>query len=232
MAEGKKVIFILVEGPSDEKALSLIAKFYKNEKVTIHFTKGDFTSDFVNTHTNCIKNLSTIIKNLRDEYGLKRKDVSQVIHIIDTDGAFIPDKYIVKSEYKTNHYSVDCIETNNIRKIIERNNHKTEIVNILNSADKIDRSIKYRIFYMSCNLEHITINEMNLENELKNIEAFKFRDRFENDKVGFVNFFNSIEFKVNGTYKETWDFIKSDKNSLNRFTNLWIFINEILDSDN
>lgn len=31
-----------------------------------------------------------------------------------------------------------------------------------------------------------------------------------------------IEFKVNGDYPQTWDFIKKGLNSVNRYSNLWL----------
>ena len=54
-------------------------------------------------------------------------------------------------------------------------------------------------------------------------KAFEFRKRYQKDKKGFFDFFNSKECKAYGTYDETWSFIKKEKNSLHRYNNLWIF---------
>ncbi len=66
---------------------------------------------------------------------------------------------------------------------------------------------------MSCNLDHVLFEEMNLKDEDKVPKAFEFRKRYQKDKKGFFDFFNSKECKAYGTYDETWSFIKKDKNS-------------------
>ena len=84
---------------------------------------------------------------------------------------------------------------------------------------------------MSCNLDHVLFDEMNLKDEDKVPKAFEFRKKYQKDREGFINFFNSKECKTYGTYSETWSFIKKEKNSLHRYNNLWIFLEE-LEKDN
>ena len=90
----------------------------------------------------------------------KKKDILQVIHIVDTDGAFIPDSNIVlNNNADSTLYYLDCIETNNVKKIIDRNNKKISIISKLCNTSKIYK-IDYKIFYMSCNLDHVIHNEL------------------------------------------------------------------------
>ena len=126
---------------------------------------------------------------------------------------------------------MDFIKANNKDKVIRRNNEKISKIKVLLETTKIDRSIKYRLFFMSCNLDHVLFEEMNLKAEDKVPKAFEFRKRYQKDKKGFFDFFNSKECKAYGTYDETWSFIKKDKNSLHRYNNLWIFLEE-LEKDN
>lgn len=226
-----KLILVLVEGKSDQTALSLIEKFCENNKVQIYITKGDITSDFKTTYSNCENVLKDFIKKFINEYGLEKKDILQVIHIIDTDGAFIPDSNIIlNNNADSTLYYLDHIETNNVKKIIDRNNKKISIISKLCSISKIYK-IDYKIFYMSCNLDHVIHNEINIADASDKVKkAFEFREKFLDDKQGFINFFNSSSFTVKRNYEDSWEFIKQGLNSLNRYSNVFLFIDEILSS--
>lgn len=229
----RKVVLILVEGASDKKALSLIETFYKSKNLKVYTTEGDITSNGTTTITNCTEVLKGIVKHFREDKKLEKDDIVEVIHIIDTDGAFIPDGCIVVDKTLVDfHYTLDCIKANNKRKVKNRNDRKIEIIKELLNTKKIDKTIKYRMFYMSCNLDHVLHNEINLDNTLKVEKAFEFRRKFNKNKSGFIEFFNSSECKANGNYKVTWDFIQQRKNSLKRYNNWWIFLNELEAGEN
>ena len=223
----RKVVLILVEGASDKKALSLIETFYKSKNLKVYTTEGDITSNGTTTITNCTEVLKGIVKDFREDKKLEKDDIAEVIHIIDTDGAFIPDDCIVVDKTLADfYYTLDCIKVKN------RNDRKIEIIKELLNTKKIDKTIKYRMFYMSCNLDHVLHNEINLDNTLKVEKAFEFRRKFNKNKSGFIEFFNSSECKANGNYKVTWDFIQQGKNSLKRYNNWWIFLNELEAEEN
>ncbi|WP_027127953.1 hypothetical protein [Fusobacterium perfoetens] len=224
----RKVVILLVEGKSDKTALNLIEKFYTSKNIKVYTTDGDITSNFLVTYTNCVEKLSEKIESIRDDMKLKRDDIYEVIHLIDTDGAFIPDSCIVVDRnIKEFYYTLDCIKSNSKNKVIKRNNDKIGKIRVLLNTKKVDEEIKYRIFYMSCNLDHVLFNEMNLSNDKKVEKAFEFRRTYQNNKEGFINFFNSEGCKANGDYNTTWNFIQKDKNSLHRYNNLYIFLNEL-----
>lgn len=229
----RKVVLILVEGASDKTALGLIEKFYRSRNLKVYITNGDITSNGTTTFTNCTDSLKEIVREFREDKKLEKEDISEIIHIIDTDGAFIPDDCIeVDKNLSDFYYTLDCIKANSKKKVKSRNDRKIEIIQKLLNTKKIDKTIKYRMFYMSCNLDHVLHNEMNLDNTLKVEKAFEFRRKFNNNKSGFIEFFNSSECKANGNYKATWDFIQQGKNSLKRYNNLWIFLNELEAEEN
>lgn len=229
----RKVVLILVEGASDKTALGLIEKFYRSRNLKIYITNGDITSNGTTTFTNCTDILKEIVREFREDKKLEKEDISEIIHIIDTDGAFIPDECIeVDKTLSDFYYTLDCIRANSKKKVKDRNDRKIEIIQKLLSTKIIDKTIKYRMFYMSCNLDHVLYNEMNLDNTLKVEKAFEFRRVFNDDKNGFVAFFNSSKCKANGDYRTTWNFIQQGKNSLKRYNNWWIFINELEAEEN
>ena len=89
-------------------------------------------------------------------------------------------------------------------------------------------SIPYEMYYMSCNLEHVLHDKLEdiSEDEKKEL-ANKFADRFYEKEIEFIDFINNKDFKVLGDYKATWDFIKKDLNSVNRYSNFWLFFENL-----
>lgn len=224
----RKVVLILVEGASDKTALGLIEKFYRSRNLKVYITNGDITSNGTTTVSNCTNILKEVVRKFREDKKLEKEDISEIIHIIDTDGAFIPDDCIVVDKTLSDfYYTLDCIKANNKGKVKSRNDRKIEIIKKLLETGEIDKTIKYRMFYMSCNLDHVLYDEINLKAEEKRPKAFEFRRIFNDNKNGFVAFFNSSECKANGDYRTTWNFIQQGKNSLKRYNNWWIFLNEL-----
>ncbi len=85
-------------------------------------------------------------------------------------------------------------------------------------------SIPYSMYYMSCNLEHVLHNILeNLTIEEKKELSNKFADSFYEREAEFLDFINDPVFKVSGDYKATWNFIKQNLNSVNRYSNLWLY---------
>lgn len=101
----KKVILFIAEGPTDEDALSpVLKKIFQNSHVRFHVVHGDLTSDFTVDNSNAVKTVNSHIKMELDRYGFKRSDIIRVIHLIDTDGAFIPNANVVAGDVEHIQY--------------------------------------------------------------------------------------------------------------------------------
>ena len=224
MKKGKKIVLIMVEGITDCKALEFIENLNENEMIKFHIMNGDITSQNNVTTQNCIKEINEYLKIFIKKYKIKKSDVSKIIHILDTDGVYIPDNKIVEDENSEKFiYSTNGISYKSKIDVINRNKKKKDILEKLLSTHEINK-ISYEIYYMSCNLEHILHNKLkNFTNEEKNELANKFSDRFYEKEEEFIDFINDPIFKVEGDYKTTWDFIKQDLNSVNRYSNFWLF---------
>ena len=59
-----------------------------------------------------------------------------------------------------------------------------------------------------------------LNDEEKENDSYLFAVKYKDDISGFLDFITNSDFSVVNGYKESWDFIKQDHNSLKRFTNL------------
>lgn len=85
----KKVVVVIVEGPSDESAIGGILKeFFSSEEIRFAVVHGDITSDEFTTVDNVVSKVDEVINRIRIRYGYKWEDFVGIIHVADTDGAF------------------------------------------------------------------------------------------------------------------------------------------------
>ena len=88
-------------------------------------------------------------------------------------------------------------------------------------------SIPYRIYYNSCNLEHVLYNELrDITDEEKQIMSDAFAEKYEGRANEFIDFISDREVASPGGYRDTWRFIKEDVNSLNRHSNMHLIFSE------
>ena len=216
----KKIIFVIVEGMSDEISLdSILNKIYSKNSLYIEIMHCDLTTKKLVTPANILSHISNLIKRYIANYHVKKKDFQQIIQLVDTDGAFIPDDNIVQDDsIAAIYYSDTEIRTNNSRAIIQRNKQKRENLLKLIGTDTI-WGIPYRVFYMSCNLDHVLHDKQNATEKEKEDDSYTFADRYGNDIPGFWNFFSKSDFSIMIEYKESWNFIRKDLHSLGRFSN-------------
>lgn len=223
--KAKKVIMFIVEGPSDAAALSPIFKnIFENQDVRFHVVRGDLTIDKDIKTTNAIKTIHARIKQEMYRYHFKMQDMLKIIHLVDTDGAFIPDDSVVWAAVDKVQYENNRILSHQPDTIIARNNKKAAILRLLHSTNKVNK-IPYSVHYFSRNLEHVLHNN---HAELTNVEkesmADGFADTYRDNLDTFRQFIASEEFVVAGDYPATWAFIMQDLNSLHRHCNLHLIL--------
>lgn len=57
-------------------------------------------------------------------------------------------------------------------------------------------------------------------------DSYRFAKKYKDNIPGFLDFISNSDFSVIDGYKESWDFIKQDHHSLERFTNLGLCFKE------
>lgn len=219
--KSKKVILFIVEGPSDESALNAIfSKIFDQNKVYVYIVHGDITVRNGVTPQTIISEVNKLVKTHMSKYGLRKTDMLKVVHIMDTDGAYVSNT-AVKENLKISKsiYSSCEINTNNRMNIINRNKQKRANMDKLSLKTEI-AGIPYLAIYMSCNLDHVLFNKLNISDSEKQKESIRFAKKYKNDTDAFLSFIKESNFSVQGTLKETWAYIKINLNSLNRHTNL------------
>lgn len=224
----RNIVFVIVEGASDETALGVILnKIYDKEKVYIHIVHGDITTQSGVHSQNIISKIGNIVRQYAKNNHFKQTDFQEIVHICDMDGAYILNDNIVenKSLNKTK-YMLTHIETSNVKNIEIRNQRKRENLDRLCVCAKIWK-LPYRIFYMSCNLDHVLYNALNITDDEKEELAYQFAKKYRIDIVAFLEYITHSDFAVQMDYKHSWQFIQQGLNSLQRYTNLSLCFDNI-----
>ena len=212
----KKIVLVIVEGPSDEVALGMaLSQVYDKDFIYVHIMHGDITTRRGVSSKNIVAKLGNEVTAYAKSQHYKASDFKQIIHIVDTDGVYIPDDNIMEKEnYLDIRYENEGIYTNNKASVMTRNQQK----------------IPYSLYYMSCNLDHVLYDKQNSTDKDKENDAYVFAKKYKGKVEAFKEFICKSPFSVTGDYKGSWDYIEKDLNSVNRYTNLCICIENELES--
>ena len=143
-----------------------------------------------------------------------------IIHIADTDGVFISETDVKEADVEEVRYYEDHIDVKNVKAIVNRNKRKGSILYKLRKTGKVN-GIPYRIYFNSCNLEHVLYDELrDFTDEEKQILSDDFADKYDGKVNEFIEFISDNQIAVPGTFQKTWDYIEKDRNSLNRHSNM------------
>lgn len=221
MMSRKKIVFVIVEGVSDRTALGvLLEKIFAPSNVYVHITHGDVTTKTGVNPSDIIKTVTNYVKSYAKSTHFTNKDFQEIIHIVDTDGAYIPDDCAIFDVDSIKiKYSLVDMRTRNREAVLNRNAQKRDNLNKLSECTTI-WSIKYRIFYMSRNLDHVLYNKLESVDVEKERDAIAFVRKYRSNIPDFLRFITSSDFSVSVEYKDSWQFIKAELNSLKRYTNL------------
>lgn len=215
-----KKILVLVEGPNDKLRLINIEDFFDSKKAVLFPMEGDWlqgTNYFVKYKD---KITSALAKDKSHDFD----DFDEIVQICDTDGCFInnsrviEDKTIKKIEYGSNY-----IKTTYLKADLARKNDKTNnINNILKSND-------IRLFYNSCNIDHVFDNKINIGSSEKKNLALCAKRRYDSNSLILIEELYNANASKTLDHKLSWDYVKKDFNSLSRCSNVIIFLYEHID---
>lgn len=228
----KKIVFVIVEGPSDEEALGvLLNRIYDSKAVYVQVMHCDITTELDVNAGNVVAKIGDVVKQYAGR-AFKPGDFSRIIHITDMDGAFIPDDTVVEDAAAVKPlYSATEIRTQRKSGIENRNQRKRKCLNRLSSAFRI-WGVPYQIYYMSCNLDHALYGKLNSTDDEKEADAFAFAKKYRDDIPGFMKYISESDFSVAGSYPQSWQYIREGLHSLERHTNFGLcFQEETVDSE-
>ena len=225
----KKIVLVIVEGPSDDSALGVILnRLFDKNKVHIEIMYGDITTDMSIEPADIVKALGEVVKRYADTMHFKQLHFQQVIHLIDMDGAYIPDNRVLENpDAEKPVYSLTNIQTAKRDLLLRRNKHKQSKIERICGMQKVWGSIPYRAYYMSSNLDHVLYGKLNSSDEEKENDAYAFAKKYKDDIDGFLKCISDSDFSRMEGYKESWAFIKKECHSLERYTNLGLCFSDI-----
>ena len=224
----KKVVLVLVEGITDKISLELllVELMQNNHQVIFEVVHGDITSDFNVSKSNLKSKLANIV-NGAGKRKFTPSDYKEIIHLVDMDGAFLGESSIHQRDSEEGIlYTENGIYTDHPERVKQRNKHKQDILNMLCTTRTILRSVPYRVFYFSSNLEHVLHNRIDMPDDLKMKHADNFLDLYIKDLAGFVRFICESPFSVKLDYQASWAFIRQDDNSIKRYSNFNLVLND------
>lgn len=225
----KKIVLVIVEGPSDDVALgSLLEQIYDESKVHVHIAHCDLTTEKGASYSTILKQLGQVVTSIRSIYHFKQSDFQEIVQIVDMDGAYIPNEAVIE-DIKADKplYSLCDIRTKKPARIIQRNEIKKSCLDKISTTAKLS-GIPYQVYYMSSNLDHVLYNKQNSTDDEKEKDAYSFAENYKRDLDGFIRFIMNSSFSVTGSYIESWEYIKKGKHSLERHTNFGICIQRAL----
>lgn len=225
----RKIIYVIVEGPSDDEALGVILqRLFAAQEVFVEITHGDITSDRRMNAGRIVSKVGELVKAYAKSNHYTQSDFLEVIHIMDTDGAYISDDRVVKNATISGpRHTLTSIETNRPDQIIERNHRKSSMMDRLQVQNKVWTSIPYRAYYMSCNLDHVLYDKLNSSDEDKEKNAYRFAMKYKDHLQDFLRFICDSDFSAVKDYSESWNFIHQDLHSLERHSNLGLCFESI-----
>ncbi len=223
-ANQKKIILFLVEGETDSTSLGLVmSRLLETADVRFYVLGGDICYKYHITEENAAKSVMRPVNGFLQRYRLKKSDILSIVHVIDTDGAFIPSNRVIKGGTENAHYRETCIETLSVDSLRSRNELKTMAANALSKLSHVDK-IPYAFYYFSRNIEHVLHDRSDsLSSREKRICSENFENRYADHPEEFVKFIRSREVAVRGGYHKTWEYIFRGTNSLKRGSNFGLF---------
>lgn len=254
----RKIVLFLVEGKSDREALKLaIPELYDqiDEDIEVYFPVirredeekgGDITTSRYTdkqgknywVHPNNIEDAiyTLFLDDFFDREKILPKDITEIIQIVDTDGAYISGENIVEDSSlqaeESPFYKDDEIDCLDVEKIKLRNQQKSENLTYLSKCSTIkvkQKTVPYSVYYFSCNLDHFLHRSANLDYRMKRSLADTFARNYIGDVDGFIKEISDDPDAVKDmSYEESWEFIKKDNNSLHRHTNLNVLLTKLL----
>ena len=221
----KKIILLIVEGITEDISLrGILSEIFNDKKIEFCLVRTDITTREDIKPNNIKKELGNIVKNFLGRT-FRETDLQEVIHLVDTDGVYIPETNIEKDITLNNFvYSVDKIKAKDINKVIERNETKKTNLDVLISTNEVLKKIPYKVYYLSQNLEHFFHDKLNCTREEKNKLAQILEDKYIEDLNSFLIFVRDSKLKSPDDYSDSWNYIKKSTNSLSRCSNIHIFL--------
>ncbi len=243
MGRGRGVILFLVEGPSDETALvqpftslygsdarrtsKVKSEAFYCDVTTVHLFRGNASFKIERRIQDTIRGF--ILQRIESRHAYTWNDLVQIIHIVDLDGAFIPDERVLQGSCAGIRYGEDCILTPNVASVLRRNHEKSACLKELIACSALTyrrKPVPYGVYFVSRNLEHALYGlGRDCTDKEKEQLSMAFSEQCRRRPELFARLLQSKEVKVPGdNLRSTWTYAEEGLHSLERGSNLHLLI--------
>ena len=124
----RKVVLVIVEGVSEETALGIaLSNVYDKDAVYIHIMHGDITTRKGVNSKNIVSKIGNDVKTYAKSQHFTAKNFKQIIHIVDTYGAYLMNDKIIRDDAcQSLLYENDGIHTKDVAAVMARNEQKRD----------------------------------------------------------------------------------------------------------
>lgn len=226
MTKGNKLTIIYVEGETDEIFLDFyLENLIDDTNTNIQIVYGDVYSEIEDKGIKA--RIGDKVKAFLKEQKLREEDVESIYHLIDIDGVYLKEDSIqANNKINVLTYKSDKIEVKDSkhkRNIIDRNKRKKTQINKMIKSKVINT--EYKLFYNSCNLEHVLINQLNLSKDEKvnNIQSLMVKYETSEDLEEAINSafaIQNINGNVDSCFDKSWEILKNNDSEILRLSNI------------
>lgn len=243
MGSRRRVKLFLVEGPSDETALvrpfAALARgddgsaarteseaFYC-DVTTVRLFREDAGFRVEQKVRDTIRGF--ILQRIESRHVYAWNDLMQIVHVVDLDGAFIPDERVLQGSSPGTVYGEDFIRTADVAAMLKRNHEKASCLNELIACSALTcrrKAVPYSIHFVSRNLEHALYGlARDCTDEEKRALSVAFSEKCRRSPEFFAQLLYSRDVKVPGNdLRSTWTYAEKGVHSLERGSNLHLLV--------
>ena len=156
--EDIEVYFPVIRREDEEKGGDITTSRYTDKQGKNYWVHPNNIEDAIYT---------LFLDDFFDREKILPKDITEIIQIVDTDGAYISDECIVEDsslqEEESPFYKDDEIACLDVEKIKLRNQQKSENLTYLSKCSTIkvkQKTVPYSVYYFSSNLEFHQVNNL------------------------------------------------------------------------
>lgn len=212
-------------------------------------TLGDITSRDIITPDNIEKQIHKLyFKNIDKSSDLGWSDVTTIIHLIDLDGAYVPEDSIrlfteaeeaLADSLKTNNKPKDTLYLDDhiaVRKnlplrrdTLKRKRQNIEKLLTLDTITFGNKSVRYALYYFSSNIDHFLHGNANMTGPEKMCHAADFAQEVQ-DTDSLVQYFSEHPGCSAEDYPQSWRCLRYGAASLQPRSNVHLLIERIRNS--
>ena len=232
----KKFVLFIVEGKNDEREIQAILRtpffgsFLEQNVPQFKPLGKDITLDAPGK-TSIRSVVSKVVRSWKNGdtapfQPIKNAYINEIVHVVDLDGVFIPRTAIMKDDDAAGFvYEDELIRAPNPELVVQRNAIKSSNLKVLIETKEID-NLPYRVFYMSCNMDHVLSGKRNANQKYKDAFSFQYGNLCKADPSIIFKSICSGSIGTVLSYEASWQKIMEGTASLKRSTNLNIWLKE------